>query len=322
MREYQETTRHSHLGESPGRSVDQGPRKSGFWLKGKLCFGLLTVAATAALFIAGSGTSALESPQAPAEEAPLTSAQVVPGVEADPVIVWVASTPSVEAAPVIVWSAPASDTEADTVSIPASGFNTSQTCHQESEISDTESADLIAAAATLSEAFPNLSSEGTEGTASPAQIAAFILDGCEVDVQELLDMAQDGQIGAETTKLVKAITSENLADFPNIYMESRCLRAGTDYEGQVLSAPHRVRRIVTALRDVWLAVQQPENAEFEQVMTAIGERLVGDIWAALVVDEGDGDFSLKEQSEAEAAQIKQEIEQTCGYELVRTDAVV
>lgn len=298
MREYQETTRQPSPGEGPDRGADQRPRKSGLWLNGKLRFGVLAVAATAALFIAGSGTSASEPQQAPAEEAPLTSVPAVPSAEAAPV------------------SVPASVIDADV------GFNASETCLQEGEISDTEPGGLVAAAVKLSEAFPSLSAEGSEGTASPAQVAAFIFEGCEVDVQELLDMAQDGQIGVETRRLVQAITSENLADFPNIYMESRCLRAGTDYEGQTLRTPHRMRRIVTALRDVYLAVQQPESAEFEQVMTAVAERLVGDIWAALVVDEGDGDFSLKEQSEAEAAQIKQEIEQTCGYELVRTDAVV
>ena len=305
MRECQETTRHSSLGEGPGRNVNQRTSQ-------RLCTGLLAAAAAAALFIAGCGTSesaeVLVAPQAPAETtAPPPSAPIA---EADPVSVPPVS--GVEAEPV---SVPVSAAEADI------DFDASQTCRQEGEI-PAEPDNLIAAAATLSEAFPNLSAEGTEGTASPAQVAAFILAGCEVHETALQYMAQDGQIGVETRRLVQAITSENLADFPNIYMESRCLRAGTDHEGQVLSAPHRVRRIVTALRDVWLAVQQPEGAEFEQVMKSVSERLVGDIWAALVVDEGDGDFSLKEQSEAEAAQIKQEIEQTCGYELVRTDAVV
>lgn len=301
MRELQETTRHSSLGESPGRNVNQRAsqrlRKSGFWLNGKLRIGLLAVAATAALFIAGCGSSETEEvlvvPQAAAPAEP--GAPTTPGAEADPI------------------ADPVSAAEADI------GFDASQTCRQEGEVPDTAEFDnMIAAAVSLNEAFPNFSAEGTEGTASPAQMAAFILAGCEVSVEELQEMAQDGQIGAETRSLVQAVTSENLADFPNAYFESQCLRVGTDNEDHVLRAPHRVRRVVTALRDVWLAVQQPEGAEFEQVMTAVSERLLGDIWAALVGEDENGDFTLKEQSEAEAAQIQQNIQQTCGYELMRT----
>ena len=303
MREY--TIRHSSLGESPGRNVNQRAsqrlRKSGFWLNGKLRIGLLAVAATAALFIAGCGSSESEEvlvvPQAAAPAEPSApGAPTTPGAEADPV------------------TDPVSAAEADI------GFDASQTCRQEGEVPDTAEFDnMIAAAASLNEAFPNFSAEGTEGTASPSQMAAFILAGCEVGVEELQEMAQDGQIGAETRSLVQAVTSENLADFPNAYFESQCLRVGTDNEDHVLRAPHRVRRVVTALRDVWLAVQQPKGAEFEQVMTAVSERLLGDIWAALVGEDENGDFTLKEQSEAEAAQIQQNIQQTCGYELVRTD---
>lgn len=301
MREY--TIRHSSLGESPGHDVNQRAsqrlRKSGFWLNGKLRIGLLAVVATAALFIAGCGSSESEevlvAPQAAAPAEPGTP--TTPGAEADPV------------------ANPVSAAEVD------SGFDASQTCRQEGEVPDTAEFDnMIAAAASLNEAFPNFSTEGTEGVASPAQMAAFILAGCEVGVEELQEMAQDGQIGAETSRLIQAVTSENLADFPDAYFESQCLRTGTENEDHVLRAPHRIRRVVTALRDVWLAVQQPEGAEFEQVMTSVSERMLGDIWSALVGEDENGDFTLKEQSEAEAGQIRQNIQQTCGYELVRIGA--
>lgn len=322
MREY--TIRHSSLGESPGRNVNQRAsqrlRKSGFWLNGKLRIGLLAVAATAALFIAGCGSSETEEvlvvPQAAAPAEP--GAPTTPGTEADPV------------------TDPVSDSEADIgdarscgpdappgcvvePDIGYAGFSPSETCWQEGEVPDSGLGNLIAVAARLNEAFPNFSAESTGGGASPAQTAAFILTGCEVSVEELREMAQDGQIGVETTRLIQAVTSENLADFPNAYYESQCVRVGaaTEDHDHVLKAPHRILRVVMALTDTWLAIHQPGSGEFQQEMTPIAQRLAGDIWDALVDEGGAGDFALREQSEAEAEQIRQSIQQTCGYELVR-----
>ena len=142
--------------------------------------------------------------------------------------------------------------------------------------------------------------------------------GCDVSVEELQNMAQDGQIGVETSRLIQTITSENLADFPNAYMESTCLRAGSDNENQMLSAPHRMSRIVAALRDTWLAVQQPDPEEFQQVMASVGQELAAQVWNAFFSEE-DGEITLNEQSEAEAAQMRQSVQQTCGYEVVVID---
>lgn len=307
-----ESIRKLSEGESPGHTVHndavtnhdahkdtQRLRKSGFWLNGKLRISLLGATAAVALFVASCGSSNSEEVLAGSQSPPETTA-VAP---ADTV-------PSVPARQISV-------AEADI------GFDASQTCNQESdadgEADDADFAGIMANAAGIGEQFPNLSAEAAEGSASPAQLAAFTLAGCDVSVEELQNMAQDGQIGVETSRLIQAITSENLADFPNAYMESTCLRAGSDNENQVLSAPHRMSRIVAALRDTWLAVQQPDPQEFQQVMTSVGEELAAQVWNAFFGEE-DGEITLNEQSEAEAAQMRQSVQQTCGYEVVVIDS--
>ena len=299
MRDYQETISKLSEGESPGHTVPNGTvrkdsqrlRKSGFWLNGKLRISLLGAAAAVALFVASCGSSnseeVLTASQSPPETTAVAPADSVPSVPADD---------------------PISAAVADI------GFDAGQTCNQEGEPPEAELADLMANAERLSGSFPNLSAEAAEGSASPAQLAAFTLTGCDVSVEELQNMALDGQIGVETNRLIQAITSENLADFPNAYMESTCLRAGSDNENQVLRAPHRMSRIVAALRDTWLAVQQPDPQEFEQLMTSISEQLAVQIWNAFFT-EVDGELTLNEQSEAEAAQMQQAVQQTCGYEV-------
>ena len=307
-----ESIRKLSEGESLGHAVRSAPvpndtahkdtqrlRKSGFWLNGKLRISLLGAAAAVAIFVASCGSSnseeVLTAPQAPPETTAVAPASTVPSVPAAEQI---------------------SAAEADI------GFDASQTCNQASdadgEADDAEFASIMANAGSISEAFPNLSAEAAEGSASPAQLAAFTLAGCDVSVEELQNMAQDGQIGVETSRLIQTITSENLADFPNAYMESTCLRAGSDNENQVLSAPHRMSRIVAALRDTWLAVQQPDPQEFQQVMTSVGEELAAQVWNAFFGEE-DGELTLNEQSEAEAAQMRQSVQQTCGYEVVVID---
>ena len=272
-------------------------RKSGFWLNGKFRISLLVGVAVVALFVAGCGSSnnaerVLVTPQAPAEDGTAEEGtSTVPGTDADTVDV------------------PASVSELDW-----DDFDASQTCNQEGEIPDAEFANLIASAANLNAAFPSLSNEGSGETASPAQIAAFVLSGCEVGVEELQEMAQDGKIGVETNSLIQAVTSENLADFPNTYMESYCLRAGTENDGRVLQAPHRVVRVVTALRDMWLAVQQPDSEEFQQVMRTVSERLLGDIWDALIGDDDEEIVFAENPDNSE--QVEAQIQQTCGYNLV------
>ena len=274
-------------------------RKSGFWLNGKLRISLLGAAAAVAIFVASCGSSNSEEVLAGSQSPPETTA-VAPA----------STVPSVPAAE------QTSAAEADI------GFDASQTCNQASdadgEADDADFAGIMANAGSISEAFPNLSAEAAEGSASPAQLAAFTLAGCDVSVEELQNMAQDGQIGVETSRLIQAITSENLADFPNAYMESTCLRAGSDNENQVLSAPHRMSRIVAALRDTWLAVQQPDPQEFQQLMTSVGQELAAQVWNAFFSEE-DGEITLNEQSEAEAAQMRQSVQQTCGYEVVVID---
>ena len=313
-------------GESPGHTASnntahndtQRLRKSGFWLNGKLRISLLGAAAAVALFVASCGSSnseeVLTAPQAPPE----TTAVSPPETTA---VAPASTVPSVPAAEQI------SAAEADI------GFDAGQTCNQASdnqasdtdgEADDAEFASIMAGAGSISEAFPNLSAEAAEGSAaqdsvSPAQLAAFTMAGCDVSVEELQNMAQDGQIGVETSRLIQAITSENLVDFPNAYMESTCLRAGSDNENQVLSAPHRMSRIVAALRDTWLAVQQPDPEEFQQVMTSVGEELAAQVWNAFFGEE-DGELTLNEQSEAEAAQMRESVQQTCGYEVVVIDS--
>ncbi len=280
-------------------------RKSGFWLNGKFRISLLVGVAVVALFVAGCGSSnnaeeVLVTPQAAPEEGTST----VPAADADSIT---ASTiPAADADPIAV---PASVSELDW-----DDFDASQTCNQEGEIPDAAFANLIASAASLNEAFPSLSNEGSGETASSAQIAAFVLSGCDVGVEELQEMAQDGKIGVETNSLIQAVTSENLADFPNTYMESYCLRAGTENDGRVLQAPHRVVRVVTALRDMWLAIQQPDSEEFQQVMTDVSERLLGDIWDALIGDDDEEIVFAENPDNSE--QVEAEIQQTCGYNLV------
>ena len=315
MRDYQAIISEQSEGESPGRTElndtvrkdSQRLRKSGFWLNGKLRLSLLGVAAAAALFVASCGSSNSEEVLTASQSPPETTA----AAPAD-------SVPSVPAAE------PISASEADI------GFDASLTCSEEREEGDTadnEFADLMADAERISGLFPNLTNpsaevaedSASESAASPAQLAAFTLAGCDVSVDELQNMAQDGQIGVETNRLIQAITSENLADFPNAYMESTCLRAGSDNENQVLRAPHRMSRIVTALRDTWLAVQQPDPEEFRQALTSISEQLVAQIWNAFFTEE-DGELTLNEQSEAEVAQMQQTIQQTCGYEVVVIDS--
>ena len=299
MRDYQETISKLSEGEGPGHAVPNGTvrkdsqrlRKSGFWLNGKLRISLLGAAAAVALFVASCGSSdseeVLTASQSPPETTAVAPADSVPSVPADD---------------------PISAAVADI------GFDAGQTCSEEGEPPEAELADLMANAERLSGSFPNLSAEAAEGSASPAQLAAFTLAGCDVSVDELQNMALDGQIGVETNMLIQAITSENLADFPNAYTESTCLRAGSDNENQVLRAPHRMSRIVAALRDTWLAVQQPGPQEFEQLMTSISEQLAAQIWNAFFT-EVDGELTLNEQSEAEAAQMQQAVQQTCGYEV-------
>ena len=304
MRDYQETVSKLSEGESPGHTASnhaahndtQRLRKSGFWLNGKLRISLLGAAAAVAIFVASCGSSNSEEVLAGSQSPPETTA-VAP---ADTV-------PSVPAAE------QTSAAEADI------GFDASQTCNQASDADDADFAGIMANAGSISEAFPNLSAEAAEGSASPAQLAAFTLAGCDVSVEELQNMAQDGQIGVETSRLIQAITSENLADFPNAYMESTCLRAGSDNENQVLSAPHRMSRIVAALRDTWLAVQQPDPQEFQQLMTSVGQELAAQVWNAFFGEE-DGEITLNEQSEAEVAQMRQSVQQTCGYEVVVIDS--
>ena len=308
-----ESIRNLSEGESPGHAVPSAPvpndtvhndtqrlRKSGFWLNGKLRISLLGAAAAVAIFVASCGSSNSEEVLAGSQSPPETTA-VAPA----------STVPSVPAAEQI------SAAEADI------GFDASQTCNQESdadgEADDADFASIMANAGSISEAFPNLSAEATEVGASPAQLAAFTLAGCDVSVEELQNMAQDGQIGVETSRLIQTITSENLADFPNAYMESTCLRAGSDNENQVLSAPHRMSRMVAALRDTWLAVQQPDPEEFQQLMTSVGQELAAQVWNAFFGEE-DGELTLNEQSEAEAAQMRQSVQQTCGYEVVVIDS--
>lgn len=318
MRDYQETISEVSEGESPGPTVlndtehkgNRRLRKSGFWSNGKLRISLLGTAAAVALFVASCGSSnseeVLTAPQAPPETTAVAPADSVPSVPADEISV----------------------AEADI------GFDASQTCNQEGDAAGgdaagPEFAELMANAERLSASFPNLSgsvaedsvAEGStsEEVASPAQIAAFTLAGCDVSVDELINMAQDGQIGVETRMLIQAITGTSLAEFPSVYMQSTCLRAGSDNENQVLQAPHRMSRIVAALRDTWLAVQQPDSEEFQQVMAAIGEELAAQIWNAFF-DEADGELTLNEQSEAEVAQMQQNIQQTCGYEIFMIDS--
>ena len=308
-----ETIRKLPEGESSGHTASnntahkdtQRLRKSGFWLNGKLRISLLGAAAAVALFVASCGSSnseeVLTAPQAPPETTAVAPADTVPSVPAAEQI---------------------SAAEADI------GFDAGQTCNQASdnqasdtdgEADDAEFASIMAGAGSISEAFPNLSAEAAEDGVSPAQLAAFTMAGCDVSVEELQNMAQDGQIGVETSRLIQAITSESLADFPNAYMESTCLRAGSDKENQVLSAPHRMSRIVAALRDTWLAVQQPDPEEFQQVMTSVGEELAAQVWNAFFGEE-DGELTLNEQSEAEAAQMRESVQQTCGYEVVVIDS--
>ena len=313
MRDCQETIRKLSEGESPGHTAHSGIahkdtqrlRKSGFWLNGKLRISLLGAAAAVALFVASCGSSDSQGVQVDSQAAPETAAPETAAPETS-VAVTASTVPSVPAAQISV-------AEADI------GFDASQTCNQEGETSDADFVALIANAQLISEAFPNLSAEATEVGASPAQLAAFTLAGCEVSVEELQNMAQDGQIGVETSRLIQTITSENLADFPNAYMESTCLRAGSDNENQVLSAPHRMSRIVAALRDTWLAVQQPDPQEFQQLMTSVGQELAAQVWNAFFGEE-DGEITLNEQSEAEAAQMRQSVQQTCGYEVVVIDS--
>ena len=316
MRDCQETIRKLSEGESPGHTAHSGIahkdtqrlRKSGFWLNGKLRISLLGTAAAVALFVASCGSSNSLEVETGGSPAPPETTAVAPETAAPEtsVAVTASTVPSVPAAQISV-------AEADI------GFDASQTCNQEGETSDAEFVDLIANAQLISGAFPNLSAEAAEeGAASPAQLAAFTLAGCEVSVEELQNMAQDSQIGVETSRLIQTITSENLADFPNAYVESTCLRAGSDNENQVLSAPHRMSRIVAALRDTWLAVQQPDPQEFQQLMTSVGQELAAQVWNAFFGEE-DGEITLNEQSEAEAAQMRQSVQQTCGYEVVVID---
>ena len=306
-----ESIRKLSEGESSGRTAHkdtQRLRKSGFWLNGKLRISLLGTAAAVALFVASCGSSNSLEVETGGSPAPPETTAVAPETAAPEtsVAVTASTVPSVPAAQISV-------AEADI------GFDASQTCNQEGETSDADFVALIANAQLISEAFPNLSAEATEVGASPAQLAAFTMAGCDVSVEELQNMAQDGQIGVETSRLIQTITSENLADFPNAYMESTCLRAGSDNENQVLSAPHRMSRIVAALRDTWLAVQQPDPQEFQQLMTSVGQELAAQVWNAFFSEE-DGEITLNEQSEAEAAQMRQSVQQTCGYEVVVIDS--
>lgn len=138
------------------------------------------------------------------------------------------------------------------------GFNPDLSCFEQASISEQQAVGVaLSVLDQVSAAFPELSQPAAKSVA-----ASFGL--CEVNMDDVTDVLQQGELGRQFHQLTMAVASPRYFDFVEVYKDLPCLLAGSDYGVPIVTDADLVR-LVHAVNEAALIQLQPTNDEIEEI---------------------------------------------------------